>query len=329
MTKTAVVILNYNGKTYLEKFLPSVVTNSLGAQVIIADNASTDDSITFLKENYPNLTLIVLPENLGFTGGYNSALKQVDAEYFVLLNSDVEVTPGWLQPMETFLDKHLNYAACQPKIKDFNNPEIFEYAGASGGFIDFLGYPYCRGRILDHLENDHGQYDESIDIFWSSGACMMIRSTMFWESGGFDNDFFAHMEEIDLCWRLSSLGYKVKSIPQSVVYHVGGGTLDKTSPFKTYLNFRNGLSLLLKNLPYDKLLLKFPVRVLLDWVAALKFLLEGKPKHSLAVLKAHISTFINFRRTLKKRTITSTAPKSKLMIFEYYLRGNKKFSELQ
>ncbi|WP_420318633.1 glycosyltransferase family 2 protein [Ekhidna sp.] len=328
MIKTAVVILNYNGKAFLEKFLPLVIKYSSSAEVIIADNASTDGSIDFIKAEYPDLKLIALTQNLGFTGGYNQVLADIKSEYYVLLNSDVEVTENWLDPMVTFLDNNPHYAACQPKIKDYNNKDLFEYAGACGGFIDFLGYPFCRGRVLDHLEMDTGQYDQSIDIFWASGACMMIRSKIFKEAGGFDDDYFAHMEEIDLCWKIHSHGYGVRSIPQSTIYHVGGGTLDKTNPFKTYLNFRNGLSLLIKNLPADKLLLKLPVRIFLDWVASVKFLIEGKPKHSLAVIKAHLYMVANFRRTLRKRTITSSTPKSKLLIFEYYLKNNRKFSEI-
>ncbi len=328
MTKTAVVILNYNGKAYLEKFLPSVVAHSENAAAIVADNSSTDDSVSFLKEHFPHVQLILLDKNYGYAGGYNEALKQVDAEYFMLLNSDVEVTKEWLAPLEQFLDANSDYAACQPKIKDYNHKALFEYAGACGGFIDFLGYPFCRGRIFDQVESDSGQYNEQIDIFWSSGACMMVRSKVFFEVGGFDSDFFAHMEEIDLCWRIHSLGHKIRCIPDATVYHVGGGTLAKSSPFKTYLNFRNGLYLLLKNLPSKKLLVKFPARIILDWVATLKFLFEGNPKHSIAVVKAHFSLIRNFSKTLSKRKLTSLAPKSKLMIYEYYLKGNRKYSDL-
>ncbi|MEO9870841.1 glycosyltransferase family 2 protein [Ekhidna sp.] len=328
MIKTSVVILNYNGRNYLEKFLPSVIAHSKDAEIIVADNHSSDDSIEFLSTKFPHVRLIKLHKNYGFAGGYNEALKKIDAEYFLLLNSDVEVTENWLQPMVSFLDNNELYAACQPKIKDYNHKALFEYAGAGGGFLDFLGYPFCRGRIFNHLEIDSGQYNNPMDIFWSSGACMLVRSNVFFEAGGFDSDFFAHMEEIDLCWRINSLDLKIKSIPESTVYHVGGGTLDKSNSFKTYLNFRNGLFLLLKNLPLKKLWQKIPARVLLDWVAAMKFLIEGNPKHSLSVLRAHVSVIANFNKTLKKRRLTSPIPKSKLMLFEYFLKGNKKFSNL-
>lgn len=328
MTKTAVVILNYNGRTYLEKFLPGVIEHSDKADIYVADNASTDDSVKFLKTTFPAVKLIVLDKNYGFAGGYNEALKLVEAEYFLLLNSDVEVTENWIDPLEQFLDVNQAYAACQPKIKDFNHRALFEYAGACGGFIDSLGYPYCRGRVFDHLEADSGQYNKPVDIFWSSGACMLIRSNVFYEAGGFDEDFFAHMEEIDLCWRIHSLGYKIKSIPNSVVYHVGGGTLNKTSPFKTYLNFRNGLSLLIKNLPPSKLLVKLPVRIILDWAAAIKFLLEGKPKHMIAVFRAHFANAIRLRRNISKRKLISSAPTSGLVIFKFYFKGKKQYSDL-
>lgn len=328
MAKTAVVILNFNGREYLDKFLPSVIAHSKNAEIIVADNASSDNSITLLKSKFPQVRIIELDQNYGFAGGYNKALESLDSEYYLLLNSDVEVVSNWLYPLENFLDENPEYAACQPKIKDYSQKSLFEYAGASGGFIDFLGYPYCRGRIFDSIEEDTNQYDSAIDIFWSSGASMMVRSEVFKKTGGFDSDFFAHMEEIDLCWRIHSHGYKIKCIPQSTVYHVGGGTLAKASPFKTYLNFRNGLYLLLKNLPVKKLILKLPARVILDWIAAIKFLFEGSARHSIAVFRAHFSILKNFGKTLKKRRLTSVAPRSKLMIYEYYLKRNKKYSQL-
>jgi GT2 family glycosyltransferase len=328
MTKTAIVILNYNGRAYLEKFLPFVIKYSSKADIIIADNASTDDSIAFLNASFPKIQLILLKENLGYAGGYNEALKQIEAEYFLLLNSDIEVTSDWLSPLESFLDSNPQYAACQPKIKDYNHRALFEYAGASGGFIDSLGYPFCRGRIFDELESDSGQYNDPIDIFWSSGACMLIRSEVFFKAGGFDQDFFAHMEEIDLCWRIQSMGLKVKAIPSSTVYHVGGGTLDKSSSFKTYLNFRNGLSLLIKNLPLAHLILKLPIRIILDWLAAFKFTLEGRLNHGVAVVKAHFYVIGHFVETLKKRKQTSATPPSKLIVVEYYVKRKRKFSDL-
>lgn len=327
MATTAVVILNYNGEDFLKRFLPSVITHT-NAEIIVADNASTDQSVELLRSLFPEIRVIQLEKNLGYAGGYNEALKQVEADYFVLLNSDIEVTENWLNPLISYLESEPTYAACQPKIKDYTHQHKFEYAGAAGGFLDFLGYPFCRGRIFNRIEDDHGQYDEPLDIFWASGACLVIRSKVFFEAGGLDQDFFAHMEEIDLCWRVHSLGYKIKCIPESVIYHVGGGTLSKAKPFKTYLNFRNGLFLLLKNLPLLKALLKVPARVLLDWVAAFKFLLEGNANHSLAVIKAHLSVLLKLVKTLKKRSLVSRAPRSKLMIYEYYLKGNKKFRDL-
>lgn len=328
MTKTAVVILNYNGKSFLEKFLPGVIAHTPQAEIIVADNASTDDSISFLTSNFPAIRQIVLKKNLGYAGGYNEALKEVDADYLVLLNSDVEVTPNWLEPMSSFLDNHPSHAACQPKIKDFNHQSLFEYAGASGGFIDSFGYPYCRGRIFDELEIDSGQYNEPINIFWSSGACMMIRKNAFESAGGFDPDFFAHMEEIDLCWRLQSLRFQIKSIPTSIVFHVGGGTLNKSSSFKTYLNFRNGLYLLIKNLPLIPLILKLPIRILLDWIATLKFFIDGNIQHGFAVLKAHFVVMLNLLKMYRKRKYVSNTPNVKSIVWDFFVRKKRKFSEL-
>lgn len=328
MTKTAVVILNYNGEDHLKKFLPSVLEHSKLAEIIVADNKSTDSSLAFLKSNFPEVRTITLNDNYGFAGGYNEALKEVEADYFVLLNSDVEVTSHWLEPLVQFLDSNQEYAACQPKVKDFSNKEQFEYAGAAGGFIDSLGYPYCRGRVFDTIEEDHGQYDQPSDIFWSTGACMIIRSKVYRELGGLDADFFAHMEEIDLCWRIQSAGYKIKAIPSSVVYHLGGGTLSKLNPFKTYLNFRNGLQMLIKNLPLIHLILKVPLRVLLDWLAALKFLLEGHGKHFISVLKAHMNVTFKIRSIIKKRHVVSKPNNRKVLVVEYYLKGRKRFSRL-
>ena len=328
MIKVAVVILNYNGEKYLNEFLPSVIKNTENAQIIVADNYSIDNSVELVLSKFPTVELITLPKNFGFAGGYNEALKKIKATYFVLLNSDVEVSPNWLNPLTNFLDKHTTYAACQPKIRDYTNQSKFEYAGASGGFIDSLGYPYCRGRIFDEIENDTGQYNDAVDIFWSSGACMMIRSSIFFEIGGFDNDFFAHMEEIDLCWRIQSAGFKIRCTPKSIIYHVGGGTLDKSSSFKTYLNFRNGLYLLLKNLPIHKLFVKLPFRLFLDWVAAAKFLLDGNSKHTWAIIKAHSDFYWNFLKTYRKRKKTSNTPNSKLLVLHFYLRKKKKFNML-
>ncbi|MEP1094870.1 MAG: glycosyltransferase family 2 protein [Cyclobacteriaceae bacterium] len=329
MSKVAVVILNYNGRDYLNRFLPSLISHTPDVELIVADNASTDDSLELLKTGFPSVRRIEMGKNSGFAGGYNLALQEVKADYFVLLNSDVEVSKGWLTPMIDFLDKNSLYAACQPKILDFNKQDHFEYAGASGGFLDRYGFPFCRGRIFDKVELDQGQYNSPIDISWASGACMMVRSNVFFQVGAFDEDFFAHMEEIDLCWRMQREGYSIKSIPTSAVYHVGGGTLSKSSPFKTYLNFRNGLNLLVKNMPISSLIWKFPIRVLLDWVAALKFLLEGGVQHALAVFKAHAKVAISIFSTMRKRNKPSKdITKQYSIVFRYFVRKQNRFSDL-
>lgn len=328
MTPTAVVILNYNGENYLKKFLPSVIQNSAGAEIIVADNKSTDDSLNVLANDFPGIKTIILQENYGYAGGYNKAIQEIDSEYVVLLNSDVEVTPGWLSPMIEFLNNHPDYAACQPKVKDYNSKNLFEYAGASGGFLDRLGYPYCRGRIFDTIEEDRGQYNSLSDIFWATGACLVIKNKIFKQAGGLDTDFFAHMEEIDLCWRIQSMGYKIKVIPSSEVYHVGGGTLSKLNPTKTYLNFRNGLYMLIKNLPITSLVLKIPIRIFLDWIAALKFILEGNGKHGIAVWKAHLKVLSRCYSTFKKRRLVSNLLTKKLVVVDYYLGKKRKFDEL-
>jgi len=327
MPKTAVVILNYNGKDYIARFLPSLVKNSEDAAIIVADNKSTDGSIAFLKENFPDVQIIALDKNHGFAGGYNEALKKVQAEYYVLLNSDIEVTGGWLAPMVDFLDQNKEYASCQPKIKSFEKKEQFEYAGACGGFIDNMGYPFCRGRILNKIEKDEGQYDDSVDVFWSSGACMVIRASEFHNAGAFDASFFAHMEEIDLCWRLHSMGKKIRVIPQSVVFHLGGGTLSYQSPFKTYLNFRNGLKLLIKNLPFKRMILQIPIRIVLDWMAAILFCLQGNVRHSVSILKAHLYLLKNFGRIYDERTVTSEINANGSILWNYYALNKRKYSD--
>lgn len=306
MKKIAVVILNWNGKYFLEKFLPSVTNNSNDfTEIIVADNASTDDSINFIKNNYPTVKLIINKKNYGFAKGYNEALKHVNSEYVVLLNSDIEVTPHWIEPVIELMDADKSIAACQPKIKDYNNQKYFEYAGAAGGFIDYLGYPFCRGRIFNHLEEDKGQYDDVTEIFWASGACMFVRMEYYNQVGGLDNHFFAHMEEIDLCWRLKNLGYKIMFTPHSTVYHVGGGTLNKIKPQKTYLNFRNNLFLLHKNLPKQNRTWILFKRLVLDGVAGVKLLLEGKPNHTLAIIKAHFAFYKKINQNKNKRQIVS------------------------
>ena len=300
-SKVAVVILNWNGKAFLEKFLPVVLKFSEVAEVIVADNKSSDDSVYFLKSQFPQVSIILNPSNDGFAKGYNLALKQVQSEYYVLLNSDVEVTKNWIEPIIKLMDANLKIAACQPKILDYNHPTKFEYAGAAGGFIDKYGYPFCRGRIFNILEDDRSQYNNIKEVFWATGACMFIRAEAFWKVGGFDDDYFAHMEEIDVCWRMKNIGYKVYIEPSSKVYHVGGGTLNKLSPRKTFLNFRNNLVTLTKNAAPRFLFFKIIYRMVLDGVAALKFLAEGNGSHFIAVVKAHFSYYKHLPSTLKKR----------------------------
>ena len=288
MKKLSVVILNWNGVGMLQKFLPKVVQYSKGegVEVCVADNGSTDESVTWLRANCPDVRLIVLDKNYGFADGYNKALQQVEAEYVVLLNSDVEVTPHWLEPMLMYMDAHPDVAACQPKIRAERNKAYFEYAGAAGGYIDCYGYPFCRGRIFDVVEKDQGQYDDVVPIFWATGAALFIRLKDYRETGGLDGRFFAHMEEIDLCWRLRSRGRGIVCIPQSVVYHVGAATLKKENPRKTFLNFRNNLLMLYKNLPDKELKKVLFVRGILDWVAAVVFYLKGDGKNARAVIQA-------------------------------------------
>ncbi len=290
MTTIAIVILNWNGRHYLERFLPIVEERSKrqDTMVVVADNGSTDLSVDYLKKHHPNVRLIEFDRNWGFTGGYNRALEQIDAEYFVLLNSDVEVTEGWLDPLVAHFQNHSDTGICMPKILSAYNHQMFEYAGASGGFIDFFGYPFCRGRILTNIEEDRGQYNDSIEIFWASGAAMMIRSSLYRQLGGFDEHFFAHMEEIDLCWRAKLAGNHVWVVPQSVVYHVGGGTLPNNSPQKLYFNFRNNLMMLYKNLPSNCLVPVIITRMIFDGGSAIVYLLQLKFSYLRSVLKAHV-----------------------------------------
>ena len=332
--KTAVVVLNWNGKAWLEKFLPTLVKHSQEATVFVADNASTDDSVSFVKENFPTVKVIVNASNGGYTKGYNDALKQIDAEYFVLINSDIEVTDGWLSPIITLMDSDKQIAACQPKLLDFNKRNIFEYAGASGGFMDNLGYPFCRGRIFDSVEEDKGQYNDAIEVFWATGACLFLRATCFNEMNGLDEDFFAHQEEIDLCWRLKNQGYKIMVQPKSVVYHVGGGTLNSGSPFKTHLNFRNNLKMLFKNLPLPYLFVVIPILLLLDGLAAITFLKQKNGlSHFFAIAKAHFAFYFAIPKLLAKRQKISQ--KNNLagkmywsILYKNKISGVKRFSDL-
>lgn len=333
MIKTAVVILNWNGKGFLEKFLPVVLLHSQGfAEVIVADNASSDGSVEYLKAAFPEVRIIQNATNGGFAKGYNDALKQVEAEYFILLNSDIEVTTNWIQPVIELMDSDPMIAACQPVIRSYHAPEKFEYAGAAGGFIDAFGYPFCRGRLFQHLEDDLGQYDEPVEVFWATGACMFVRADVFKNHHGFDEDFFAHMEEIDFCWRVKHSGFKIMVCPDAKVYHIGGGTLPKQSSFKTYLNMRNNISMLYKNLPAERLFPVFFLRLLLDGIAAFKFLVDGGFADFWAVVRAHMSFYRRYSIHRKKRKAIQPQRVSCVyqgnIVFDYFLRGKKKFTEL-
>lgn len=307
MIRLSVVILNWNGRKFLERFLPSLVRSLPDyAEVVVADNASSDDSLVFLQEHYPDIRILRNDRNEGFARGYNLAMEQIDSEYFCLLNSDIEVTDHWIEPVIEMMDANEKIAVVQPKILSYAQPEMFEYAGASGGFIDKYGYPFCRGRVFSTLEKDEGQYDDPIDIFWATGAAMFVRSDVYRTMGGLDGDFFAHMEEIDFCWRIKNAGFKIKVCPQSSVLHVGGGTLPKNNSFKTYLNFRNNLFLLLKNLPDNRIARTFALRFFLDQIAAVFFLLQFHVKDFIAVYKAMFSFAKHYKECKAKR---NTMPK--------------------
>lgn len=341
MIKTAIVILNWNGRHFLEQFLGGVVESASkveGTEVIVADNASSDDSVDWLMFNFPQVELILFDQNNGFTGGYNRALSQLEANYFLLLNSDIEVTPGWLDPLVTYMDKHADTAACAPKLLAYDNRTMFEHAGAAGGFIDRYGYPFCRGRILEFREHDHGQYDAPMNIFWATGAALMIRATLYHKAGGLNEHFFAHMEEIDLCWRLHRMGYKVASIPQSVVYHVGGGALPYSSPRKLYLNFRNNLFMLANNLPGRKLVTTLFARLLLDGLSGLVYLSKGQFSNFTAVIKAHGGFYYGlpacYRNRKKFRTLNRQEACEGIyngsIVYRYFkAKKQLKFSDLQ
>ena len=331
--KTAVVILNWNGEGFLKQFLPGVIQHSQGASVIVADNASTDNSIAYLQSLGNAVKIIQLDKNYGFTGGYNKALKQIDAEYFVLLNSDVEVTAEWIDPIIDLMDGNKSVGICQPKIKAFHQPSHFEYAGASGGFIDSMGYPFCRGRLFNHLEEDKGQYNNNLEVFWATGACMFIRADLYHQLGGLDENFFAHMEEIDLCWRAQLLGQKVMVVPNAEVYHVGGGTLPKNNPRKTFYNFRNNLMMLYKNLPASKLFSVIAIRLMLDGVAGIKFMLQGDLKDTVAVIKAHFAFYgCLIKGKLKRSQNTENSPGTIYpysILWAYFIKGIRKYNELK
>ena len=338
MKKLSIVILNWNGCEMLRTFLPSVIefSEADGVEVCVADNASTDSSVEMLQTSFPGVQLILLDRNWGFAEGYNKALQQVDAEYVVLLNSDVEVTLNWLTPLLSYMDQHPEVAACQPKIRSERSKDMFEYAGAAGGFIDRYGYPFCRGRIFNEVEVDHGQYDSLRPVFWATGAALFIRLADYWAAGGLDGRFFAHMEEIDLCWRLRSRGRAIVCVPQSVVYHVGGGTLNKENPRKTYLNFRNNLLLLYKNLPANELASTLRVRCFLDYVAALQYLVTGSLPNAKAVVRARRDfkrmrqEFTKDREENLQKTVNQNVPEriNSSILWQFYVRGIKRFSQL-
>ena len=336
MKRVAVVILNWNGEKMLREFLPDVVRHSTGAEIVVADNASTDGSLQMLEREFPAVRRIVLDRNYGFAQGYHLALEQVDAEFYLLLNNDVQVGADWLLPLLEYMDKNPHVAACQPKLLCHWDRTRFEYAGASGGYIDAWGYPYCRGRVMGTVEEDRGQYDEPASLLWATGAALMIRREAYWQAGGLDGRFFAHQEEIDLCWRLRSRGYGIACVPQSKVWHVGGGTLPKDSPHKTYLNFRNNLLLLYKNLPSERLGTVMRVRFWLDALASVQFLLTGKWGSFLAVWRGRRDffrmrpQFVADRERNLKAAVLSPVPEQTAVsiLWQYYARGKKTFKEI-
>lgn len=330
MDKIAVVILNWNGVKLLEQFLPSVIRFSEGATIYVADNDSTDNSVAFVTENFPTVKIVKNSGNHGFAKGYNDALKHIDAEIYALVNSDIEVTENWLKPILDTFEKEKQTAIIQPKILDFKNKEYFEYAGAAGGFIDKYGFPFCRGRIFDTVEKDNGQYNDSIELFWASGACFFIRKNVYHELGGFDESFFAHQEEIDLCWRAANEGHIIKYNSQTVVYHVGGATLQQGNPKKTYLNFRNSLLMMVKNLPKRGLFWVIFFRMILDGVAGIRFLTQGKFGHTFAILKAHFSFYCLSLKYLGKRKDFQIQQyyMVKSIVFLYYIRKLTLFKEI-
>ncbi|MBQ2073929.1 MAG: glycosyltransferase family 2 protein [Bacteroidaceae bacterium] len=336
MTKVAIVILNWNGADMMRRFLPGVIANSPEARVFVADNASSDGSLEMLSADFPTVSQIVLDRNYGFADGYNQALRQVEAEYYVLLNSDVETPHQWLAPLLQYMEANPDVAACQPILRCQWNKEYFEYAGAAGGYLDSLGYPYCRGRLMATVEKDYGQYNTIVPVMWATGACMMIRSQDYWQVGGLDGRFFAHQEEIDLCWRLRSRGRGIVCIPDSIVYHLGGGTLPQGNPRKTFLNFRNNLLLLYKNLPQERLEPVMRIRFWLDALASLKFLLTFQWGSFLAVWRARREYHrirADFQQDRDKNLalgILSPVPEQSTfsLLYQYYVKGRKKYSQL-
>ena len=338
MKKVSVIILNWNGRKLLEQFLPNVLKYSLAndCEVVVADNGSSDNSVTFLEKNFPDVPLILFDKNYGFAEGYNKAIRQVDSQYVVLLNSDVEVSENWLSTLVLYMDEHSDTVAVQPKIRSFRHREQFEYAGAAGGFIDRFAYPFCRGRILEDVENDEGQYDSIIPIFWATGACLCIRRNEYLEAGGLDAGFFAHMEEIDLCWRLNARGYKIECVPSSVVFHVGGASLDKENPHKTYLNFRNNLLMIYKNVPRGMAFGILSIRFILDFAACLHLLLNGKFENARSVIKAQSDFFkmLPSYRILREENLKKIAADhietqfGGSILWNYYFKGKKTYQSV-
>ena len=327
MPSVTIAILNYNGVSHLETFLPTVLNHSSGYEIAVIDNRSTDNSIIFIQENYPKVKLILLNKNYGFCEGYNYGLKELQSDYYILLNSDVEVTAGWIEPIIEMMESDIKIAACQPKILSYLERSKFDYAGAAGGFLDWLGYPFCRGRIFNSLEEDLGQYDDPTQVFWASGACLFIKGKLFHEMGGFKPEFFAHMEEIDLCWRLQRAGYTIWCHPESTVFHLGGGTLSRSSPEKTYFNFRNNLATIISNMTIMQLTIVLPFRLVLDLIAAISFLFSGGLGHFWAVFRAYFSL-----PGMVKKSVREGPAKVKLrpsILWASYIRGIRKFSGLK
>ena len=335
LPSVAVVILNWNGKKYLEQFLPALLASSYpNKRIIVADNASTDHSVSFLQTHFPGVEIIKNASNEGFSKGYNSALKKINSDYYVLLNSDVEVTTRWIEPVINLMESDHSIGACQPKIRSYNNPQQFEYAGASGGWIDNIGYPFSRGRIFDILEEDNGQYDAPQPCFWASGAALFVKSKLYHKLGGLDEYFFAHQEEIDFCWRLQLAGHKVYVQPRSIVYHVGGGTLPKENNLKVFLNFRNNLVMLAKNLPVSEAVWKIPLRLALDAIAAWKGLAGGNAGYFVAICKAHVH-FIKWIFFYQNKSVFPVSKKGELRglyhgsaVWQHFVKGKTKFSEI-
>lgn len=335
--KVAVVIIHWNRKELLAQFLPSVCKSTYpNLEIVVADNCSTDDSVAFVRANFPSVTIVQNDANYGYAGGYNKALQHVSADYYILLNNDIEVTPSWIEPLVSIFEQDSTCGAVQPKLLDYTNKQLFEYAGAAGGYMDTFGYVFCRGRLFNTIEEDFAQYNSVQTVFWATGACLAIRSEVFHKLGGFDEHFFAHMEEVDLCWRIQLLGHAVKVQPASVVFHLGGGTLHKISPHKTFLNFRNNLIMLTKNLPISTLLWLIPVRSTLDLLSSFYFISQGNFKHSAAIHKAHSAYFFNIGKwwklrnamnlRLKKSTINGIYNGS--IVWDYFAKGKRKFSDL-